>query len=109
MKKVVSAAMSAMLLGMTFGINPAYSVPQRQLKMPTVLPTPRRYNRAEYGYTPDILLVMPDKKAEEDDIKKTLEEAHGTVIGTVGQGALKVLVIRTEKGKLEETEKTLKK
>jgi len=78
-----------------------------KLNMPKALPKKRIGARTTY--TPDLLLVMPSRNAEDDDIKKALEDANGTVIGTMGEGRLKCLIVRTEKGKLEQTEKKLKK
>jgi len=61
------------------------------------------------SYTPDLLIVMPNQKLQNDELKETVDEVHGTVIGHIGEGALKCYIIKTEKGKLEETERKLKK
>ncbi len=55
----------------------------------------------------ETLLVMPNPKADTDEGFEALKEAHGTIIGTIGQGELTCLIIKTEKGKLAETEKKL--
>jgi subtilisin family serine protease len=97
----------SLLLGLqTLGAEQVLAA-EKQLRMPDKLPTPAPKQRLVY--TPDILLVMPNQSAESDDLKQALEEVHGTVIGTMGQGKLKCLIIRTEKGKFEETEKKLTK
>ncbi|MDZ4837454.1 MAG: S8/S53 family peptidase [Candidatus Melainabacteria bacterium] len=57
----------------------------------------------------DILLVMPDAKAEKDDLKQAFEDAHGTVLGAIGTGPMKVLIVQAEKGKSQELEKKLSK
>jgi subtilisin family serine protease len=96
-----------LLVGLASLSNPVLSQPTRTLKEPTNAPTntaPRRNS-----YRPDMLIVMPDPKAERDTVKEALEEVHGTIVGTMGDGALKVYVIRTEKGQLEQTEAKLKK
>ncbi len=58
--------------------------------------------------SPDILLVMPNSKAEKDEVAESLREAHGTVIGSIGQGEMTCLLVQTEKGQLENTEKKLR-
>lgn len=108
-KKAMCAVLSAVLLGMSLGIAPGNCGTTHQLQMPKHLPQPRQQNMANYGYTPDLLLVMPNKKAEQDDIDKSLKDVHGTVVGTIGQGALRVLVVRTEKGQIDKVERALKK
>src|SRR5205823_9660612 len=60
-------------------------------------------------YQADILLVMPDAKAENDDITETLKDVHGTIVGSIGSGKLRCLIVKTEKGKLEEIEGKLTK
>lgn len=77
------------------------------LRAPQQLPAIRR--QANRAYEPDVLLVMPNPKVENDNIKQALDDAHGHVVGVLGQGNLRVLVVKTEKGKLEETEKKLRK
>ena len=77
-----------------------------ELKMPTKL-TPKR--APSPSYTPDVLLVMADPKLEADEMQETMDQVHGTIVGTLGEGDLKCYVIKTEKGHMEETEKTLSK
>jgi thermitase len=57
----------------------------------------------------DVLLLMPDPKAPKDEITDAIKEVNGTVVGTMGSGKMQVLIIKTEKGKLAETEKKLDK
>jgi subtilisin family serine protease len=57
----------------------------------------------------DLVLVMPKSGADKDEMNKSLEDVHGTVIGTIGKGDLKVLVVKAEKGKAQEMEKKLSK
>lgn len=78
-----------------------------ELKMPTKLATPHRLE--PLAYTPDILLVMPNKGLKNDELEETMEEVHGTVVGSLGEGDLKCYIVKTEKGHLEETEKKLTK
>ena len=83
-EKLLSAALSVVLGVATFAM-PAQSAPLKNLQMPTNASPTRRVN-PHYDYQPDILIVMPDAKAEKDDINEVLEEAHGTVVGELGQG-----------------------
>ncbi|MBX9686978.1 MAG: S8 family serine peptidase [Candidatus Obscuribacterales bacterium] len=78
-----------------------------ELKMPDKRPAPKRTEKI--SYSPDLLIVMPDAKLEADDLQETMEQVHGTVVGSMGEGDLKCYIIKTEKGHLEETEKTLSK
>lgn len=78
-----------------------------ELKMPAKAPAPKKLERLTY--TPDVLIVMPNKDLSCDDLKDTMEEVHGTVIGSMGEGDLKCYVVQTEKGHMEETEKKLGK
>jgi len=96
----------SLLLALQFLVAPALAQ-EKQLHIPEHPPTPKQ--RTRMTYTPDILLVMPEAKADNDDIDKALEEAHGTVVGTIGEGKLRCLIIKTEKGQLESTEKKLSK
>ncbi len=57
--------------------------------------------------SPEILLVMPNSKAEPNETAAILKEAHVTIIGTIGQGDMTCLLLQTKKGEFEETEKKL--
>lgn len=112
-KPTAAEKFAAISLGIIMGFAsalalPAESVPaSKTLKLPTKLPPVVR--ERNHGYQADILLVMPNAKVEDDNIKKAMQEADGEVIGTMGEGALKVLIVKTEKGKLVETERKLRK
>ncbi|HEY9789982.1 MAG TPA: hypothetical protein V6D22_06270, partial [Candidatus Obscuribacterales bacterium] len=98
-RSIAGMALS-LLLALQFLVAPALAQ-EKQLHIPEHPPTPKQ--RTRMTYTPDILLVMPEAKADNDDIDKALEEAHGTVVGTIGEGKLRCLIIKTEKGQLEST------
>lgn len=57
----------------------------------------------------DILLVMPTPGAKKDDLKEAFEDVHGTVLGVMGTGPMKVLIVKAEKGKSHEMERKLSK
>jgi subtilisin family serine protease len=59
------------------------------------------------GYRADTLIVVANPKADADDISDALHEVRGTIERKVKVGAQEFLLIKTEKGKLEETMKTL--
>lgn len=82
----------------------------KQLKMPDHIKARKtNLNGEQVKYDPDLLLVMPKSGAEQESIDQAFEDAHGTVIGYIGEGALKCYIVRTEKNKLGETEKKLGK
>jgi subtilisin family serine protease len=56
-----------------------------------------------------ILLVMPNSKADPDDVLESLKEVHGKIVDSIGSGDMKVLVVEAEEGKLDDTEKILRK
>ena len=62
-----------------------------------------------YDCSPDLLLIMPNASAENDEVEDILKEEKGTLVGTMGEGKLKCLIYRTEKNHLAETEKKLMK
>lgn len=108
MKKAWGVALSVVISAISFGSGPAYSSPRPQLQDPTNLPSARASSQATRTQD-EILLVMPNENSEQDAVQKAMEECHGTVIGSMGSGDLKVLIVKTEKGKLAETEKKLSK
>lgn len=55
----------------------------------------------------DILLVMPNAKSEKDEIADAFEQAHGEVVAEFGEGAMKILVVKTEHGKAAQTQQKL--
>ncbi|MBX9690768.1 MAG: S8 family serine peptidase, partial [Cyanobacteria bacterium] len=65
--------------------------------------------RPGVDYQEDILLVMPGSGSEQEKIDKAMKDAHGTVLGSIGEDDLKCLIVKTEKNKLLETEKKLSK
>lgn len=85
--------------------TPAESAPIAKLKNP-VRQTNKQV-RPQVTWSEDILLVMPDQKADQDELDQIIKDTKGTIVTTIGEGRLKVLVLKTEKGKLLETEKKL--
>jgi|JI10StandDraft_1071094.scaffolds.fasta_scaffold00315_7 thermitase len=103
-KKLFATALScSMILGACQ--LPALSA-DMQLKNPTNR-NPRKQIRPNVSWQPDTLLICPDAKADKDELKEALEDVHGTVVATLGSGNLRILVVKTEKGHFEETEKKL--
>jgi len=105
-KKLLGLALSLLFSAQALGADRAMAA-QRVLRTPTHLHAPAA--RKPLNYTPDILLVMPNARTDKDDVQKSLDELHGTVIGSMGEGRLKCLIVKTEKGKLVETENKMKK
>lgn len=57
----------------------------------------------------DLVLVMPKPGAEQESLNKALEEVHGKVVGSLGKGDYKVVIIKAEKGKASQMEAKLSK
>lgn len=104
----IATALLAMVMGLGSTIKPALADSTRHLAAPKGPATQGRY-MPKADFTPDVLLVMPDAKADSDELGDALKEAHGQVIGSLGEGKLRVLVVKTEKGQLETAEKRLSK
>lgn len=110
-KKPITRAVSLLLLATSLSsvlVKPA-AAEERRLQMPKTFgyTKPKRVPPAQFS--PDILLVMPNAKAEGEDVDDALKEAKGTVIGSIGEGELKCLIVQTEKGHLDEAELKLTK
>jgi subtilisin family serine protease len=107
-KRQIFAAFSLSLAAALINLPAAFCDPQ--LKMPA---NPNQVIQAQKArpssFEDDIILVMPAAGADQDDINQVLQEVHGTVVGTIGEGAMTVLKIKAEKGKLDETEQKLSK
>lgn len=88
-------------------VLPVSSEPAQKLRIPTSPPVPKAGSPTTWEE--DTLLVMPNAKADKDEVSDALKEVHGQVIRTIGEGELTCFVVKTEKGKLEETEKKLGK
>src|SRR5262249_38890679 len=52
----------------------------------------------------DVLLLMPDSKATTDQIQRDINGVGGKIVGTMGSGDLRVMVVETRKGQIAETE-----
>lgn len=55
----------------------------------------------------DILLVMPNSAAEQDDINEALSKVNGEIVGQLGEGDMKILLVKAEHGKAQLTERKL--
>ena len=102
----------AMAMSLAIGVSSAAQLPalsaELKLKNPTNRPFVRRaIPRADFQ--PDVLLVVTDAKADKDEIKEALEDVHATATQSVRAGNLEMILIKTEKGKLVETETKLTK
>jgi thermitase len=106
--KLIGLTLS-MLIGLSAGFAaPSMAADQAKLKIPTGLKK-RTAPAVPSNFQPNILLVMPNANADNDEVNDVLKEAHGKLVGTMGEGRLKCLIYETEKGKLEETEKKFTK
>lgn len=53
----------------------------------------------------DIILVLPNASADQDELDAAIKENKGTVIGTMGTGLMQVLIVKVERGQAEKVEK----
>ncbi len=102
----------AMAMTLAIGISSVAQVPAFSAEMKLKNPVNRPYTRRiapVYDFQPDVLLVVADAKADKDEIKETLESVHASATQTVKAGNMQMILIKTEKGKLAETEAKLTK
>lgn len=109
-KKVNFSKMSKQIFGlslsMLLGLAATSSMPSQanetKLKLPTNLV--KKTPAPVYDCTPDLLLIMPNAQGDSDEIDQILKEAKGTIVGSLGEGKLKCLIYKTEKGHMLDTE-----
>lgn len=80
---------------------------ENKLKMP--VNKVKRTAAPVYDCTPDLLLIMPNAQSDNDEIDEILKDAKGTIVGSMGEGKLKCLIYKTEKGHMLDTEKKFMK
>lgn len=106
-KKLFTIAMT-----LAVGFSSVAQLPALSAEMKLKNPTNRPYTRQiapRADFQPDVLLVMCDPKADKDEIKETLDDLHVTVSQTIQSGNLQLMLVKTEKGKLAQTEAKLTK
>ncbi len=106
-RRIFGLAMSAMIAASAFAAALPAQANEAKLKLP--VNKVKRTPKPVYDCSPDLLLIMPNAQSENDEIDKILKEAHGTIVGSMGEGRLKCLIYRTEKGQMLETEKKFMK
>lgn len=102
-KLIVARALAAVLAASTLGTvalagGPAGTQPQKPaapVKKKVIVPRE------------DILLIMPNAGAEQDDVTEAIKKVNGEIIGEMGQGEMKILLVKAEHGKAELTERKL--
>ncbi len=97
----------SVLLGLASALALPSQANESKLKLPKNLV--KRTPAPVYDCTPDLLLIMPNAQGDSDEIDEMLKEAKGTLVGSMGEGKLKCLIYRTEKGHMAETEKKFMK
>lgn len=97
----------ALLMGMAASSALPSVANESKLKVPAHLV--KKTKPAVYDCTPDLLLIMPNASADTDEISDLLKEEKGTLVGTLGEGKMKCLIYRTEKGHMLDTEKKFMK
>ncbi len=101
------SALTLSLLLSIFTAQGSFCQEQFELKLPQKLPTPKAQQQA--SYEDDLIMISPNPGADKDDITDALKEVNGTIVNQFGADGHIVYVVKTEKGKLAETEKKLGK
>lgn len=102
----------AMAMSLAIGISSGAQIPALSAELKLKNPVNRPYTRRiapRVDFQPDVLLVVTDAKADKDEVKEALEDVHATATQTVMAGTMQMILIKTEKGKLAETEAKLTK
>jgi subtilisin family serine protease len=103
--RLVSAALSIVLgiVGLAPTAGNCQSLQQRRL--------PAEARRATHSpwqpYEDDVLLLAPKFDARSEQIARALKEANATVVGSIGEGDYRVLIVKTPSGMLQQTESHL--
>ncbi len=105
-KKVFGITMSLAISLSAIGA-PVLAANEAKLKLP--VGKVKRTAAPVYDCSPDLLLIMPNAQADNDEVSDLLKEAKGELVGTMGEGRLKCLIYKTEKGHMADTEKKFMK
>lgn len=106
-KKASAAALTMLVALSAYSSSLPAQAGESKLRLP--VNKVKKIAPAVYDCTPDLLLIMPNAASDNDDINDILKEAHGTIVGSMGEGKLKCLIYRTEKNHFIDTEKKLMK
>lgn len=107
-KRQIGVIMSAATVAMTStsALLPAMAS-EPTLTMPKTLHAPKPAKPA--AAVEDQLLIMASGTSDKEDFNDSLQAVHGTVIKTIGDGAMTLYVVQTEKGKANEVQAKLSK
>ncbi|MBS1956983.1 MAG: S8 family serine peptidase [Cyanobacteria bacterium SZAS-4] len=65
--------------------------------------------RRQLPYMPDTLMLIPAGKVTDEQVHDLVQEQGGQLEDVIGKGPYRILIIKTQKGKLAQTEVALKK
>lgn len=105
--KVLRSVFAFGILLSVIATQSAFCEEQFHLKLPEKLPQARVGQQATFE--DDLIMISPNPGADKDDISDALKEVNGTIVNSFGADGHIVYVVKTEKGKLAETEKKLSK
>ncbi len=101
------------LFAASFGISGLWtaSIADTSVKPEALYPleVKQRPPKGEGGWRDDTLIVVANPRSTKEDLDEALQEVKGTVERRIKVGKQEFLVIKTEKGKLEETYKNMVK
>lgn len=109
-KRLATTALSLLFMG-GFGVSSLWTAsiadttPKPESTYP--LTVKKMPPQGEGGWREDTLLVISNPKSTADDLENALEEVKGTITRRIKVGSKEFLVVKTEKGKLEETYKDM--
>lgn len=103
-KKVVTFALSLLIGFCSMGLK-ADAQPGKYLQQRQALPA----RAVSQRFMPDTLMITPARNVTDSQLNEMSEAAGCKLVDTIGKGAYRIIVLKTPKGKLEETEKRLKK
>lgn len=89
------------------GASPAGAEQVRQsLKVPAMVPSPQ-VRLAPPRFRENILLVMPSKGADSEEVSNALHAVKGDIVKTIGEGELTCYVVKLEQGYMQKAEQEL--
>lgn len=104
-KTIISSLTAALAL---VSISSSSATAEPQLTVPRSLPKPKPMSTVTEN-VPDQLLIMASATADQEEFNESIQSVHGTVVSTIGEGAIKTYVVEVEKGTLVDAERKLSK
>lgn len=99
-----------LLMGFTSLCSVASAQPGRYQQAQTRTTAVRQsYPRYAQNWAPDTLMITPAANVTGEELAKSIEDADCHLVNTITMGKITIIVLKTPKGKLAQTEQLLKK